>query len=222
MTDSLFRRICFFLTGVLLLPFVCGTVWSSLRHLSYSGSGSTEGWLFVAGMLVYAVLQTVFFKPITMHVYGHEITHVVWAWLFGGKVKKFTVQKGGGEVVLTKSNFLVRLAPYFFPLYAVLLLLLYGLIYLITGHHGWFRVFAVLLGIAVGFHIGMTLYSLKVRQSDLSGPGYFFSIPFILIMNTVIMMLFISLFFSSISFIHFLRDSGILSLRVIRNVLGVF
>ena len=52
-----------------------------------------------------------------IYVVGHELTHVVWSWLFGGKVKKFRASSSGGEVVVTKSNFLVALAPYFFPLY---------------------------------------------------------------------------------------------------------
>ena len=39
----------------------------------------------------------------------------------------------GGHVVSTKSNFIIVLAPYFFPLYAVLLVLVF-VVLILAGH----------------------------------------------------------------------------------------
>ena len=54
---------------------------------------------------VYALLP----KPMWVYVFGHELTHALWTWLFGGKVKKFKVSALGGHVVITKSNFLIAI-----------------------------------------------------------------------------------------------------------------
>ena len=49
-----------------------------------------------------------------------ELTHALWTWLMGGKVNRFKVTSKGGHVIVSKTNFLIALAPYFFPVYAVL------------------------------------------------------------------------------------------------------
>ncbi len=71
-------------------------------------------------------------KPMLVYVFGHELTHAVWTWLCGGRVKRFKASASGGHVILTKSNFLIALAPYFFPLYAVLVILIF-----VVGHLIW-------------------------------------------------------------------------------------
>ena len=58
-------------------------------------------------------------------MFGHELTHALFAVLFGGSVKAFHATERGGQVTVTKSNFLITLAPYFFPLYTFLVLVLY-------------------------------------------------------------------------------------------------
>ena len=59
-------------------------------------------------------------KPMWVYVFGHELTHALWTWLMGGRVKQFKATSKGGHVIVTKTNFLIALAPYFFPVYAVL------------------------------------------------------------------------------------------------------
>ena len=67
-----------------------------------------------------------------IYVLGHELTHALWTWLFGGKVKKMKVSSSGGHVVISKTNFFIALAPYFFPLYAVIVVAVFA-----TGHLIW-------------------------------------------------------------------------------------
>jgi len=112
-------------------------------------------------------------KPMWVYVFGHELTHALWTWLLGGRVKKFKASSQGGHVVVTKSNFLVALAPYFFPLYAMLVVLLF-----VSGHWLWnWRPYLVwfhlLLGAAYGFHVTLTWHILKSEQSDIADQGYF-------------------------------------------------
>jgi hypothetical protein len=166
---------------------------------------------------MYIAIHVFLYRPITAHVYGHELTHVIWAWIFGGEVKQFKAAKEGGRVIVTKSNFFIRLAPYFFPLYSMIVIILYGLISLFVTHPAWFLACALLLGMTIGFHIAMTVYSLKTIQTDLSATGYQFSITFILIMNMVVLMFFLSIFFT-IGYLQFLWDSAVESLRIFRKV----
>jgi hypothetical protein len=110
-----------------------------------------------------------------VYVFGHELTHALWAWAMGGKVSRFRASARGGQVVVSKSNFLIALAPYFFPLYAVLVVLIFW-----AGHSvwNWSRAtpfFHLALGMAYSFHITLTLYVLQSRQSDITEHGYLFS-----------------------------------------------
>jgi hypothetical protein len=65
-------------------------------------------------------------KPMWIYVFGHELTHALWTWLFGGQVKKMKVSSAGGHVVVSKTNFVIALAPYFFPLYAALVIAVFA------------------------------------------------------------------------------------------------
>lgn len=60
-----------------------------------------------------------------IYVFGHELTHALWAWVFGGKIFEMKVSSEGGVVRTDKSNFLIVLAPYFFPVYVLITLLLW-------------------------------------------------------------------------------------------------
>ncbi|MFO1511751.1 MAG: hypothetical protein U1F83_02370 [Verrucomicrobiota bacterium] len=71
-------------------------------------------------------------KPMWIYVVGHELTHAIWVWLFGGSVKKFKASSSGGHVIVDKNNFLISLSPYFFPFYVVLVVLIF-----LVGHLIW-------------------------------------------------------------------------------------
>ena len=85
--------------------------------------GADTVWVpLLAGAACWLVIFLLLPKPMWIYVFGHELTHALWTWLFGGQVKKMKVTSDGGHVVISKTNFLIALAPYFFPLYAVLVI----------------------------------------------------------------------------------------------------
>src|SRR5215475_12752418 len=105
---------------MLLLPACLGAgraLWMVLRAC---GSADLTWVPLLAGAACWVAIFLLLPKPMWVYVFGHELTHALWAWLFGGRVKQFKATSQGGHVVVTKSNFLIALAPYFFPLYAVL------------------------------------------------------------------------------------------------------
>jgi hypothetical protein len=197
----------FVLAGIFLVPGLIGTGYTACAQIFSAGGMGRNGWMFLAGIGLYLAIHLFLYKPITVHVFGHEMTHVLWAWLFGGEVKQFRASRDGGRVIVTKTNFLIRLAPYFFPLYSIAAVCVYGLVSLIAGHHRWFIYLVFVLGFCTGFHICMTSYSLRAVQTDLTVSGYFFSILFILIMNIILLVLLLSIVIESISFLEFLQDS---------------
>jgi hypothetical protein len=109
-----------FILAILLLPVGGGAAMALWRVLCASGGADVVWVPLLAGAACWIVIFLLLPKPMWIYVFGHELTHALWAWLFGGQVKKMKVSSAGGQVVVSKSNFLIVLAPYFFPLYTAL------------------------------------------------------------------------------------------------------
>lgn len=145
-------------------------------------------------------------KQTWLYVVGHELTHVVWSWAFGGKLKKFKVESKGGHVVVTKSNFLVALAPYFFPLYALLVVVVFGVLRYFWPEPKAVPVFHLLLGVAYAFHVTWTLEIVQTRQSDIRGQGYLFSAVIVAIGNLLVLIAGIALLAGQPAMMDVLKD----------------
>lgn len=178
-----------FLIAILLLPICIGTSIALWRVFRHSGSAQ-EIWLpMLAGAACWVVVFIMLPKPMWVYVVGHELTHAVWTWVFGGKVKKFKATSEGGHVIVTKSNFVIALAPYFFPLYAVIVVLVFmtgSLVWPWARYIVWFH---LLLGAAYAFHVTLTWDILKTRQSDITGQGYLFSGVVIFLGNALVLLI---------------------------------
>ena len=93
-----------FVFGMLLLPLCAGAVPALFKVVSESGR-ATEVWVPLgAGAACWLVVFALLPKPMWIYVVGHELTHVVWSWLFGGSVKKFRASSEGGEVVVDRGG----------------------------------------------------------------------------------------------------------------------
>ena len=180
---------CKLLVAILLLPVCFGaasTLWLVIRA---SGRVDTIWVATLAGVACWCVIYLLLPKPMWIYVFGHELTHALWTWLMGGRVKKFKASSTGGHVIVTKNNFLIALAPYFFPLYAVLVVLVF-----LAGDWAWnwkpyVAWFHLVLGASYGFHITLTWHILKSSQSDISDQGYLFSAVVIFLGNAVVLLL---------------------------------
>ncbi|MDX1952831.1 MAG: M50 family metallopeptidase [Verrucomicrobiota bacterium] len=157
--------------------------------IAATGRADTIWACLLAGAASWVVIYLLLPKPMWVYVFGHELTHAVWTWCFGGRVKKFKATSKGGHVIVTKSNFLITLAPYFFPIYAVLLFLLFligSLIWPITPYAFWFH---LLLGAAYAFHLTFTVHVLSMEQSDVTENGILFSAVTIFLGNLLVLIL---------------------------------
>jgi len=185
--------------AILLLPSCAGLFHALLRVVSASGDSSSFWIVFLAGAACWWVIYLLLPKPMWFYVFGHELTHVLWTWLFWGKVRRFKASAKGGHVIITKTNFLIALSPYFFPIYAVAVVLVFGL-----GHALWnwsrYQVwFHLLLGAAYAFHVTLTWFILQTRQLDITDHGYLFSAVIIWIGNILVLVFGIPLLTGTVS-----------------------
>jgi len=172
-----------FVLALVALPLAWGLTWSCVevfRGLSALGGGRFQlGDVFCVGGFVFAFVLLLIFQPVRLYVLGHELTHALWGLLFGAKVSNLRVGLRGGSVMLTKSNVLITLAPYFFPFYTFLVIIaaLVTRVFVspLPGIPAW--LFAV--GATWCFHLFFTLRSLLQRQSDVDEYGKLFSYVFI-------------------------------------------
>jgi hypothetical protein len=176
--------------GILLLPVCVATAKAAWLVLSQMG-GADRVWLpMLAGAACWIVVFLLLPKPMWVYVFGHELTHAVWTWMFGGSVRGFKAGSEGGHVVSTKSNFLIVLAPYFFPLYAMLLVLVFVICTLFgTWHQAYVPWFHLLLGAAYAFHLTLTWHILRTRQTDITSQGYIFSAAVIFLGNALVLLI---------------------------------
>lgn len=180
---------CKTIIALLLLPVCIGQ--ASALGLVFRGCGGADTtWVpLLAGAACWVVVYLLLPKPMWLYVFGHELTHALWTWIFGGRIKKFRASANGGHVVVSKTNFLIVLAPYFFPLYAVLIVALFAAGHLIWNWRGYLAWFHLLVGAAYAFHVTLTCQVLKTRQSDLTEQGYLFSAVIIFLGNVSVLLL---------------------------------
>jgi hypothetical protein len=177
-----------FIIGILLLPVCAGAGLAVAQVVSFSGAADTTWAAMIAGAGCWVAVYLLLPKPMLLYVFGHELTHVIWTWAMGGRVKKFRASAKGGHVVVTRNNFLISLAPYFFPLYALLVVVVFAM-----GDRWWgWRPYAVwfhlLLGAAYAFHVTLTWHILQSTQSDITQHGWLFSGVVIFLGNAIVLL----------------------------------
>jgi len=164
---------------------------------------------FLWGISSYVILHLLFYKPTYLYVLGHEAVHAGIAWIFGGKIKSFKVSEEGGSVSTTKSNTVIELSPYFVPIYAIIISVVYFVI--ASSYSVNSAVFIFLIGFALAFHMVSTIEVMKIRQPDIVKSGYFFSIVMVYVLNIFVISLIFALLFQSFSVKKFFFDSWVLS-----------
>ena len=177
-----------FIIAILLLPVCAGAAMALLKVLRACGGADTTWVPLLAGAACWIVIFLLLPKPMWIYVFGHELTHALWTWLFGGEVKKMKVTSSGGHVVISKTNFVIALAPYFFPLYAVIVVVVFVIGHLIWDWRGYLVYFHLLVGAAYAFHVTLTFHTLQTRQTDITSQGWLFSAVVIFLGNICVLL----------------------------------
>jgi hypothetical protein len=146
-----------------------------------------EFWFFSLGVVLWFIAFFGLPRPVILYVFGHELTHALWVWLLGGRVSRFRVGRDGGHIVTNRTNFWIALAPYFFPLYSILVIALYGALSLVYNMQPYGRWLYAAIGVTWAFHLSFTSWMIPKNQSDLIDQGTFFSLVVIYLMNVLLL-----------------------------------
>jgi hypothetical protein len=174
---------------------------------------------FFYGSLVYTVLYFLLFRHgsrfwLTLE---HELTHIFFGLLsFRQANFLFVTHDIGGMVGFQDgANMIMRLAPYFFPTFPMLILLMKSWI-----NVNYYAPYLFILGIFFGYHIFSTIREFHPRQPDFEADGLFFSFIFILLMNWIFLSCILLVLLDGWnSFGLFLRDGFLNTLYFFKNAL---
>ena len=181
-----------FIVALFLLP-ICAvlsqTFFTSFARATVAERlwAGEEFWFFSLGVVLWLIAFFGLPRPIVLYVFGHELTHALWVWLMGGRVSRFKVGRTGGHILTDKNNFLIALAPYFFPLYSILVLAAYGALGLFVNLQPYGRLLYALVGVTWAFHFSFTCWMIPKNQSDLRDNGTIFSLVVIYLMNLLLL-----------------------------------
>jgi hypothetical protein len=165
------------LAAVLLLP---GMVVAFGRLLGDIVAAPEPIVPFVLGFAVYFVLwRWLLSRPSWgsfLSTFEHELTHALFAWATAHRVTGLrTSWRGGGEVRFRgRGNWLITIAPYFFPTVSLLLLVVLALV---PGRVPLFE--GALLGVTVAYHATSTWLETHRRQPDLAKVTFPFAFAFL-------------------------------------------
>jgi hypothetical protein len=166
LAPGLLYALFFVIRGIVRAPDTC------LPFLA-GGALYTLAWLALGGRRLgfWATLE-------------HELTHAVFAWATFHPVVGFraTMRSGGHIRYLGRGNWLIAIAPYFFPTASLLAILILSWV---PGRH--LAVGGVILGITVAYHILSTWSETHRHQTDLREVGWLFCVPFLLSANAFVL-----------------------------------
>jgi hypothetical protein len=207
--------------GVLLLPMCWGVVRafcdSVMAAAGESGGITAESIALVGGMAAFALCWMAVSHPVKTYVLGHELTHALWGLLFGAMPSKLRVSAAGGSVNLSKSNMLITLAPYFFPFYTFLVIVVALVTSAFVRPLPCLPLWMFAVGFTWAFHALFTLETLAQRQPDVKLYGRIFSWVFIFLANVVLILVFLA----STTSLTFVQLGGFLLNRIIDAYVGV-
>lgn len=200
-----------FLVGLFLLPLawvLTQTFFTAFARTTLRDDFwiTEEFWFFSLGVILWMVTFFGLPRPLWLYVFGHELTHAIWVLLHGGKVHRFEVTRQGGHILADRTNTLIALAPYFFPIYSVLVIGLYGLLAIFVDVTPYRCILYGLIGITWAFHLSFTCWMITKGQPDLHYGGTFFSIVVIYIFNLVLLAVMLIIASPQVSWRGFARE----------------
>jgi hypothetical protein len=105
----------------------------------------------------------------------HEVTHALFAWATFHRVVGFSAMRSGGHVrYIGRGNWLIAIAPYFFPTFTLLVI---ATLTMLPPKH--LNAGSVVLGVGVAHHVLSTWTETHRHQADLREVGWLWSWMFL-------------------------------------------
>lgn len=178
------------IAGILLVPSIAITL-VTFDQLSEDGLISSlwkeqTSFLFLIGFALMLVWLTCgLFRDVflVLYVFGHELTHALFAYLFFGEVRELNFSSSGGYILTNRSNIIIALAPYFIPFWAIVMSVIFGLTALFISSPFLMLAYLGCLGASWSFHLWWTVRMIPEGQTDLQENGTFLSLVIIYFLN---------------------------------------
>jgi len=209
------------LVGVALLPACWGVCRAFLDSVLAAGGAegvSVEAVSLLGGVVAFALCWMAISHPVRAYVLGHELTHALWGLLFGARPSKLKVSESGGSVNLSKTNMLITLAPYFFPFYTFVVIVVALVTYAFARPLPFLPLWMFMVGFTWAFHVLFTIETLSQRQPDVKLYGRIFSWVFIFLANVTLVLVWLA----ATTPLTFMQLGGMIVARVTSAYLGVF
>jgi hypothetical protein len=177
-----------FIIGILLIPSCIAATLALIAVLRLLQPDSLSviplsAWGFIIGFALWDILYLCLPRPTRTYVFGHELSHLLWAWMLGIEAGRLRVSAQGGSVQVARNHFLITLAPYFFPIYTITVILLRFIVNIFYDTTTYEPFWLGLIGLTWAFHLTFTLSMLKQRQPDIQYEGHLFSYTIIYLFN---------------------------------------
>jgi hypothetical protein len=180
---GLIRKIIKTAVGIFSLVGIFGFTKVLIQLFIQTIKNSSDFLIFLLGVLTFTIVWFFYLvrRGNLWSTLEHELTHALFATLFLKRIHSISAsRKRGGVIAIEGGNFVIALSPYFFPLAAVLVLILKFLVPIQLKIY-----FIFLLGVAYQFHLINLFREFHVGQSDIRAAGYLFSTLFITFCNLV-------------------------------------
>lgn len=177
-----------FIIGILKWPIAILAVLSLpalVSALDYFQIGNMKFFVFAGGCFLYLALKVVASARTNtaMQILAHEFTHIFFALLTFHKVVHIHLNldnSGGAMGFKGKGNWLIVVAPYFFPLFLFFLILFFTFFERSIPSGYWIN---GILGYFFAYHLESMLVQIHGDQPDFKEAGFLFCWLFILPAN---------------------------------------
>ena len=167
---AVFSVIGLFAFSKIILFYLIPEIYLKKHFLTFISGG----FLYILAWLFYFSKRKSFWS-----ILEHELTHALFALIFFKRIHYISASKHkGGMIKVDSGNVIIALAPYFFPLLTIILLILKP--FLLSKHQPYLN---FLLGFTYFFHLLHVFREFHFDQSDIRESGIIFSSIIILFLN---------------------------------------
>ena len=134
--------------------------------------------IYLLAGLVFFIFSKIAMDPsvrTSMQVIAHEFSHAFFAFITFHKIKHIRLNPDdtGGEMgFIGNGNWLIIIAPYFFPIFCLIYIFLMNFLPQNFIYH-------IILGYFLGYHIDTVFSQIHPEQTDLPKVGYKFCVMFL-------------------------------------------
>ena len=172
-----------FVFFILLLPFVVTSTIAFIRELNALPSDLVD--FFVRGILIYLLIHVFIYEPQGVYQYGQNLVSAVFRFF----------------------SPLVKVAPFFLPIYSIIFLIVFYFAMLIFKSADLRHYFMFLVSFTLTMHLVFTAKALRDKDSNAIKPHYFFGISVIYSVNIFILALMFDLILVDFSFPQFFNSA---------------